>query len=75
MSSLKYYVDEGPAVKIADPYHYSSAIIVGVKCSGQGGWDRERNLDPHDQIKQVELAFQNVDHVLQGVGLRGWEDV
>jgi enamine deaminase RidA (YjgF/YER057c/UK114 family) len=46
-----------------------------VKYPGQGGWDETRKLDPNDIEGQVDLAFKNVDKVLQAVGLRGWEDV
>lgn len=32
-------------------------------------------LDDSDVKKQVDLAFENVDRVLQAAGLKGWEDV
>ncbi|GME23600.1 Endoribonuclease L-PSP/chorismate mutase-like protein [Neofusicoccum parvum] len=78
MSSLKYYNEEGAGQKHSDLCHYSQAVVMPhgiVKCSGQGGWDTTGKLDPNDIQGQVELAFQNVDRVLQTVGLRGWEDV
>lgn len=46
-----------------------------MKCSGQGGWDNTGNLDANDIAKPVELAFENVDRVIQAAELRGWEDV
>ncbi|KAF4546197.1 Het domain protein [Lasiodiplodia theobromae] len=60
-----------------DLCHYSQAVVLGniVKCSGQGGWDKTGALDANDIPRQVELAFENVDRVLQAAGLRGWEDV
>lgn len=46
-----------------------------MKCAGQGGWTTTGDLDATDTKKQVDLAFENVDRVLQAAGLRGWEDV
>ncbi|CAI7662212.1 unnamed protein product [Penicillium palitans] len=64
MSSLPYINEKG-------------AVVLGniVKCSGQGGWDQTGALDADNIPGQVDLAFQNVDRVLQAAGLRGWEDV
>ncbi|KAJ4256903.1 hypothetical protein NW762_008999 [Fusarium torreyae] len=77
MSSLQYYNDPGAGQKHSDLCHFSQAVIIGntVKCSGQGGWDSEGNLDANDLNRQIDLAFENVDRVLQSAGLRGWEDV
>jgi enamine deaminase RidA (YjgF/YER057c/UK114 family) len=77
MSSLQYFNEKGAGQKHSDLCHYSQAVVVGdiVKCSGQGGWDETGKLDPNDIEGQVDLAFKNVDKVLQAVGLRGWEDV
>ncbi|KAG8742140.1 hypothetical protein FRC11_014489 [Ceratobasidium sp. 423] len=77
MSSLQYFNDKGPGEAKNREFHYSQAVIAGdvVKCSGQGGWDVNNVLDPTDDKRQIDLAFENVDRVLQTVGLRGWEDV
>lgn len=77
MSSLQYYNDKGAGQKHSDLCHYSQAVVVGntVKCSGQGGWDAEGNLEQYDWKAQIDNAFDNVDRVLQAAGLRGWEDV
>ncbi|KAK0640145.1 hypothetical protein DIS24_g9621 [Lasiodiplodia hormozganensis] len=77
MSSLQYFNEEGAGQKHSDLCHYSQAVVLGniVKCSGQGGWDKTGALDANDIPRQVELAFENVDRVLQAAGLRGWEDV
>ncbi|KAM0543464.1 hypothetical protein ACHAPJ_012262 [Fusarium lateritium] len=77
MSSLQYYNDPGAGQKHSDLCHYSQAVAIGdaVKCSGQGGWDSGGNLDANDLDRQIDLAFENVDRVLQAAGLRGWEDV
>lgn len=77
MSSLTYINEEGAGQKHSDLCHYSQAVILGniVKCAGQGGWEQSGALDAHDIPGQVNLAFQNVDRVLQASGLRGWEDV
>ncbi|KAH7145379.1 Endoribonuclease L-PSP/chorismate mutase-like protein [Dactylonectria estremocensis] len=77
MSSLQYYNESGAGQKHSDLCHYSQAVVLGdiVKCSGQGGWDNTGKLDANDVKGQVDLAFENVDRVLQTVGLRGWEDV
>ncbi|KAG5655153.1 hypothetical protein KAF25_001926 [Fusarium avenaceum] len=77
MSSLEYYNEEGAGQTHSDLCHYSQAVVLGdiVKCSGQGGWDSTGKLDGHNVKGQIDLAFENVDRVLQTVGLKGWEDV
>ncbi|KAJ5677920.1 uncharacterized protein N7477_003553 [Penicillium maclennaniae] len=77
MSSLTYINEEGAGQKHSDLCHYSQAVILGdvVKCSGQGGWEQTGALDAENIPRQVDLAFRNVDRVLQASGLRGWEDV
>lgn len=77
MSSLQYINEKGAGQKHSDQCHYSQCVILGdiVKCSGQGGWDNEGNLDGEDWKGQIDNAFDNVDRVLQAAGLRGWEDV
>jgi enamine deaminase RidA (YjgF/YER057c/UK114 family) len=40
-----------------------------------GGWDREtRKVEP-DSLKQIEAAFDNVQHTLQAAGGEGWKNV
>lgn len=79
MSSLTYVNEKGAGQKFSDTCHYSQAVAIPgtniVKCSGQGGWTNAGELDANDVKRQVELAFENVDRVLQAAGLRGWEDV
>ncbi|KAK4893229.1 hypothetical protein LTR27_008350 [Elasticomyces elasticus] len=77
MSSLQYINEEGAGQKHSDACHYSQCVVLGniVKCSGQGGWDTEGNLDVNDWKGQIDLAFENVDRVLRAAGLRGWEDL
>lgn len=77
MSSQTYVNEKGAGQKHSDLGHYSQAVILGdiVKCSGQGGWDSEGNLEGYDERAQIDNAFDNVDRVLQAAGLRGWEDV
>jgi enamine deaminase RidA (YjgF/YER057c/UK114 family) len=77
MSSLHYYDEPGAGTENGKNFHYRQAVVLGntVKCSGQGGWTNDGKLDANDPIRQVDLAFENVDRVLQTVGLRGWEDV
>ncbi|TVY68986.1 hypothetical protein LSUE1_G007369 [Lachnellula suecica] len=81
MSSLTYSNDSGlgPEInaQLSTNFHFSQAVTIGdtVKISGQGGWDANLKFDASDLKGQIDLAFQNVDRVLQGVGLRGWEDV
>ncbi|KAF7588247.1 hypothetical protein BBP40_005969 [Aspergillus hancockii] len=79
MSSLTYINEKGAGQKHSDLCHYSQAVILPgtnlVKCSGQGGWTNAGELDGNNVERQVELAFENVDRVLQAAGLRGWEDV
>lgn len=77
MSGLSYTNESGAGQNHSDAHHYSQAVVIGdiVKCSGQGGWDNSGALDADDIELQVKNAFDNVDRVLQAVGLRGWEDV
>lgn len=80
MSSLKYINEPGAGQKHSDLCHYSQATVLNpgstiIKCSGQGGWTNAGDLDPNNIKGQVDLAFENVDRVLQASGLRGWEDV
>ncbi|GLB07718.1 hypothetical protein AtubIFM57258_003080 [Aspergillus tubingensis] len=78
MSTLTFVNEEGAGQKHSDLCHYSQAVILPgniVKCAGQGGWTQSGDLDATDVRKQVDLAFENVDRVLQAVGLQGWEDV
>lgn len=78
MSFLTYSNDPtGPGLKASETYHYSQSVILPsgiVKVSGQGGWDSSQVLPP-DMKSQIDLAFANVDRVLQDHGLKGWEDV
>jgi enamine deaminase RidA (YjgF/YER057c/UK114 family) len=78
MSSLTYINEKGAGEKHSDLGHYSQAVLLPgnvVKCSGQGGWTPTGELDANDWKRQIDLAFDNVDRVLQAAGLRGWEDV
>lgn len=78
MSSLTYTIDPtDPGQQASETYHYSQSVILPsgiVKVSGQGGWDSSHFIPP-DMESQIDLAFANVDRVLQSHGLRGWEDV
>ncbi|PVH91643.1 YjgF-like protein [Periconia macrospinosa] len=77
MSSLSYIDPPGPGEKASDTYHYSQSVALPsgiIKVSGQGGWDISQSI-PSDMKSQIDLAFANVDRVLQSHGLRGWEDV
>ncbi|OJJ96425.1 hypothetical protein ASPACDRAFT_1859115 [Aspergillus aculeatus ATCC 16872] len=78
MASLTYVNEDGAGQKHSDLCHYSQAVILPgniVKCAGQGGWTNSGDLDASDTRKQIDLAFENVDKVLQATGLKGWEDV
>ncbi|VUC30676.1 unnamed protein product [Clonostachys rosea] len=77
MSGLKYFNYEGVGATNNRLYSYSQAVRVGniVKCSGQGGWDEDGNINHDDLKKQIDLAFQNVEKNLKSAGLRGWADV
>ncbi|KAL4996469.1 Endoribonuclease L-PSP/chorismate mutase-like protein [Aspergillus recurvatus] len=79
MSTLTYVNEDGAGQKHSDQCHYSQAVVLPsncniVKCAGQGGWTNAGDLDANDVRKQVDLAFENVDRVLQAAGLGGWED-
>lgn len=77
MSGLQYSNYEGVGVTNNRLYSYSQAVRVGnvVKCSGQGGWDNEGNIDDQDLKGQIDLAFKNVEKNLKAAGATGWSDV
>lgn len=79
MPSPKYNNPPGASTIYGEQCHYSQTVDLGngmVKCAGQGGWNFETGeLDADDSTNQVQLAFENVDNILQAAGLRGWEDV
>jgi enamine deaminase RidA (YjgF/YER057c/UK114 family) len=77
MSSLTYINEPGAGQKHSKLKHYSQAVIIGniAKLSGQGGWDKEGNLDQYNWKAQIQNALDNIDRVLQAAGFRGWEDV
>ncbi|KAK7714341.1 hypothetical protein SLS64_004441 [Diaporthe eres] len=76
MSHLQYYTYPGFGEFVKEHTHYNQAVRVGdvVEVAGQGGWDREtREVEP-DLIKQIDRAFDNVEHTLSLAGA-GWKDV
>ncbi|KAF5705572.1 L-PSP endoribonuclease family [Fusarium mundagurra] len=77
MSHLTYYNYEGVGKTNNKEYSYSQAVRVGnsIKCSGQGGWDNQGNIDKEDLKGQIDLAFKNVEKNLKDAGARGWADV
>ncbi|KAJ3464893.1 hypothetical protein MRS44_009679 [Fusarium solani] len=77
MSGLQYFNYEGVGVTNNKVYSYSQAVRVGniIKCSGQGGWDAEGNIDDKDVRAHIDLAFKNVEKNLKNAGARGWADV
>ncbi|RAL07050.1 YjgF-like protein [Aspergillus homomorphus CBS 101889] len=78
MASLTYVNEDGAGQKYSDLCHYSQPVLLPgkiVKYAGQGGWTNSGSLDASDTRKQIDLAFGNVDRVLQTAGIKGWEDV
>ncbi|KAL5339129.1 Endoribonuclease L-PSP/chorismate mutase-like protein [Aspergillus crustosus] len=78
MSHLTYINEAGAGQKHSDLCHYSQAVHLPgniTKLAGQGGWTNAGELDANNIRGQVDLAFENVDRVLQAAGLKGWEDV
>lgn len=77
MATQTYFNYDGVGKTNNKLYSYSQAVRVGntIKCSGQGGWDDEGNIDEKDLEKQIDLAFRNVEKNIQSAGGKGWEDV
>lgn len=76
MSHLQYFAYPGFGEFVKQHTHYNQAVRVGdiIEVAGQGGWDREtREVEP-DLIKQIDRAFDNVEHTL-GLAGTGWRDV
>ena len=40
-----------------------------------GGWDRLTEKFPKDTGKEVDQAFDNVEHAVQQAGGKGWDEV
>lgn len=40
-----------------------------------GGWDRQTEEYPEDLDKEVDQAFDNVEHAVQHAGGKGWEQI
>ncbi|KAH8788565.1 Endoribonuclease L-PSP/chorismate mutase-like protein [Diaporthe sp. PMI_573] len=76
MSHLQYYTYPGFGEFVKEHTHYNQAVRVGdvIEVAGQGGWDREtREVEP-DLFKQIDKAFDNVEHTLSLAGT-SWKDV
>lgn len=43
--------------------------------SNKGGWDRLTEAFPAEIAKEVDQAFDNVQHTLEHAGGKGWEQV
>jgi enamine deaminase RidA (YjgF/YER057c/UK114 family) len=78
MSGLTFINDSPGDKRQAAKYGYSQAVVIGstVKCSGQGGWDDDYNLEADNADLQVANAFKNVERVLASAGVEnGWDAV
>ncbi|KAL1868666.1 hypothetical protein Daus18300_005800 [Diaporthe australafricana] len=76
MSHLQYYTYRGFGDFVKEHTHYNQAVRVGdiIEVAGQGGWDRETREVERDLLKQIDRAFDNVEHTL-GLAGAGWKDV
>ncbi|KAL5620966.1 hypothetical protein FOBRF1_004212 [Fusarium oxysporum] len=79
MSQLKNYTYEGVGEFLSNFLNYAQAVRVGdrIELSGQGGcFIKDGDLVfAETQLKQIDLAFENVDKALKAAGGKGWEQV
>ncbi|KAF1849456.1 YjgF-like protein [Cucurbitaria berberidis CBS 394.84] len=77
MSHLQYFDYPGFGERSKKEFNYSQAVRIDnrIEISGQGGWDRLTEEYPEDTAKEVDQAFDNVEHALQQAGGKGWDQV
>ncbi|OAL48927.1 YjgF-like protein [Pyrenochaeta sp. DS3sAY3a] len=77
MSTLQYFDYPGFGEQSKASLNYSQAVRIDnrIEISGQGGWDRETGEFPEDLAKEVDQAFDNVEHAIKHAGGTGWDQV
>ncbi|KAF1935797.1 YjgF-like protein [Clathrospora elynae] len=77
MSHLQYFDYPGFGERSKRELNYSQAVRIDnrIEVSGQGGWDRLPEEYPEDISKEVDQAFDNVEHAIQQAGGEGWKQV
>ncbi|KAH7386058.1 Endoribonuclease L-PSP/chorismate mutase-like protein [Pyrenochaeta sp. MPI-SDFR-AT-0127] len=77
MSHLQYFDYPGFGERSKRELNYSQAVRIDnrIELSGQGGWDRLTEEFPEDLAKEVDQAFDNIEHALQQAGGKGWDQV
>jgi enamine deaminase RidA (YjgF/YER057c/UK114 family) len=85
MSSFKTYSYPGFGEWAKENFSYAQAVRIGdrIHCSGQGGWDRSKEVDlanigsifPANIGDEIDTAFSNADHNLKHAGGKGWSQV
>ncbi|USP78088.1 translation initiation inhibitor [Curvularia clavata] len=77
MSHLQYFDYPGFGERTKQHLNSSQAVRIGnlIELSGQGGWDRDTEEFPKDLSKEVDQAFDNVEHAIQHAGGKGWDQV
>ena len=53
----------------------SKYIFLALQLTSPGGWDRSTEEYPEDIGKEVDQAFDNVEHAIQQAGASGWNQV
>lgn len=62
-------------IEISGQGTFCSTLFCSHSLTAVGGWDRLTEEYPEDIAKEVEQAFDNVDHALQQAGGKGWDQV
>ncbi|KAI4676475.1 uncharacterized protein J4E88_007393 [Alternaria novae-zelandiae] len=77
MSHLQYFDYPGFGERSKRDLNYSQAVRIDnrIEVSGQGGWDRTTEEYPDDLSKEVDQAFDNVEHAIRQAGGEGWDQV
>ncbi|CAO2651865.1 Nn.00g001480.m01.CDS01 [Neocucurbitaria sp. VM-36] len=77
MSHLQYFDYPGFGERSKRELNYSQAVRIDnrIEVSGQGGWDSLTEEYPEDIAKEVDQAFDNVEHAIQQAGGKGWDQV
>ncbi|KAI4608040.1 hypothetical protein J4E83_009223 [Alternaria metachromatica] len=77
MSNLQYFNYPGFGERSKRDLNYSQAVRIDnrIEVSGQGGWDRTTEEYPDELSKEVDQAFDNVEHAIRQAGGEGWDQV
>ncbi|KAI4934738.1 hypothetical protein J4E85_002596 [Alternaria conjuncta] len=75
MSHPQYFDYPGFGERSKRDLNYSQAVRIDNRIEVSGGWDCTTEEYPEDLSKEVDQAFDNVEHAIQQAGGEGWDQV